>query len=84
MRAIVTLSSKGQLVIPAAMRDAMGLKAGDRVHALLENDGTTITLRRFPTREEVDDIARAVVERAGVPPLMDVDEYYQTNREPRR
>lgn len=79
----MTLSSKGQLVIPAAMRDAMGIKAGDRLDAKLDPDGKTLTIRRVPTLEEIAEISRAAVRRAGVEPLVNVDEYYQANREPR-
>ncbi|MDP3208963.1 MAG: AbrB/MazE/SpoVT family DNA-binding domain-containing protein [Rhodoglobus sp.] len=83
MRAFMTLSSKGQLVIPAAMRDAIGLKAGDRLDASLNDDGKTITIRRVPTLDEVVEVASALARRAGVDPLLNVDEYYQANREPR-
>lgn len=79
----MTLSSKGQVVIPAAMREAMGLKAGDRLSASLDDDGATITIRRVPTLDEVVEVATALAKRAGVEPLTSVDEYYQTNREPR-
>ncbi len=83
MRALVTLSSKGQLVIPAAMRDAMGIKAGDRLDATLGDDGTTLSIRRVPTPDEIVEIASALARRAGVAPLTNVDEYYQSQREPR-
>ena len=52
----MTLSSKGQLVIPAAMRDAMGIKAGDRLDAKLDPDGKTLTIRRVLTLEEIAEI----------------------------
>ncbi len=79
----MTLSSKGQLGSPAAMRDAMGIKAGDRLDAKLDADGKTLTIRRVPTLEEIAEISRAAVLRAGVEPLLNVDEYYQAHREPR-
>lgn len=34
---ITTVSTKGQLVIPARMRDALGIEAGDRVALTLEH-----------------------------------------------
>ena len=37
--ALLTLSSKGQLVIPARLRQLLGLRAGDRLALSLEPDG---------------------------------------------
>ena len=37
--ALLTLSSKGQLVIPARLRQLLGLRAGDRLALTLESDG---------------------------------------------
>ena len=39
MDALLTLSSKGQLVIPARLRKLLGLRAGDRLALSLEPDG---------------------------------------------
>jgi len=39
MDALLTLSSKGQLVIPARLRQLLGLRAGDRLVLNLEPDG---------------------------------------------
>lgn len=39
MDALLTLSSKGQLVIPARMRQLLGLRTGDRLALSLEPDG---------------------------------------------
>jgi AbrB family looped-hinge helix DNA binding protein len=39
MDAMLTLSSKGQLVIPARLRQLLGLRAGDRLALSLEPDG---------------------------------------------
>ena len=40
----ITLSSKGQIVIPADLRQALGLEPGDRL--LIRQDGQTLTLER--------------------------------------
>jgi AbrB family looped-hinge helix DNA binding protein len=37
--ALLTLSSKGQLVIPARLRQLLGLNPGDRLELTLEPDG---------------------------------------------
>lgn len=34
---LTRLSSKGQLVIPKPMREALGLRSGDQVHLMLEH-----------------------------------------------
>ena len=39
MDALLTLSSKGQLVIPARLRKLLGLRPGDRLSLSLEPDG---------------------------------------------
>lgn len=39
MDALLTLSSKGQLVIPARIRELLGLRPGDRLALTLEADG---------------------------------------------
>jgi AbrB family looped-hinge helix DNA binding protein len=36
---IVTVSEKGQLVIPAAMRTLLGISAGTRIELSVERDG---------------------------------------------
>ena len=49
MEAILTLSSKGQLVIPARLRELLGLKPGDRLALSLEPDG--LHLKPHPVRQ---------------------------------
>lgn len=39
MDALLTLSSKGQLVIPARLRQLLGLNPGDRLELSLQADG---------------------------------------------
>ena len=48
MDALLTLSSKGQLVIPARLRQLLGLQPGDRLELSLEADG----LRLVPDNSE--------------------------------
>lgn len=40
----ITLSAKGQIVIPADLREALGLEAGDRL--IIRQDGHVLTLER--------------------------------------
>lgn len=70
MRALATLSSKGQVTIPQEVRQRLGLKQGDQVAFVVENGVTVIRpargesnpfesyagiLGEFNTREEVND-----------------------------
>jgi antitoxin PrlF len=43
MDALLTLSSKGQLVIPARVRKLLGLQPGDRLALSIEADGLRLT-----------------------------------------
>jgi AbrB family looped-hinge helix DNA binding protein len=46
---VATLTSKGQVTIPAAVRQRLGLKTGDRVDFVLAPDGkVTLTPQRTP------------------------------------
>ncbi len=43
-----TISSKGQITVPLEIRNRLGLKPGDRVEFVSENDRTTIRPARGP------------------------------------
>jgi antitoxin PrlF len=43
-----TISSKGQITVPREIRNRLGLKEGDRVEFVVENDRTTIRPARAP------------------------------------
>ncbi len=42
--AVATLTSKGQTTIPKEIRDRLGLKPGDKLRFLLEEDGRVVIL----------------------------------------
>ncbi len=67
MDALITLSSKGQLVIPARLRQLLGLQPGDRLALSLEADG----LRLVPQNRDRTCSAHALIGCAGYqgPPL---------------
>jgi AbrB family looped-hinge helix DNA binding protein len=49
-----TITSKGQLTIPKAVRDQLGLQSGDRVEFRVEADGTA---RMLPISLRASDVA---------------------------
>ncbi len=56
-----TVTSKGQITIPKAVRDQMGLKAGDKLEFHTEKSGLTSIRRARPTEnpfEKIRGIAR--------------------------
>jgi len=61
MDALLTLSSKGQLVIPARLRQLLGLQPGDRLALILEADG----LHLVPQDPHKTRSARALIGCAG-------------------
>jgi antitoxin PrlF len=46
-KANVTLSSKGQLTLPASLRRLWDLKAGDRINLEFGNDGRAVMTKRI-------------------------------------
>ena len=46
--AIVTISSKGQLVIPAKIRKALGIKSNSRMRVSLSDDKMKLLLEPLP------------------------------------
>lgn len=52
MKQTAKLSSKYQASIPSAVREALGLHPGDRL-VFEVDDQRTVTLRRYPTLDEV-------------------------------
>lgn len=78
MRSLLTLSSKGQLTLPAAFRKQLGLRQGDRLEATVSEDGDRITIVRVGGIEELSSrISGYAVDRE---PVEHVDEYYQRHR----
>jgi AbrB family looped-hinge helix DNA binding protein len=70
MNAVTRLSSKGQIVIPKATRERLGLRAGQSLEVVETPDG--ILLRRVPTRgslplEEAIQRIREIIRYDGPP-----------------
>ena len=60
-----TVTSKGQLTLPKAIRDLLRLAAGDRVDFIVKDDGTVV-LR--PATVDVREL-KGLLHRKGLTPL---------------
>ncbi|WP_308466430.1 AbrB/MazE/SpoVT family DNA-binding domain-containing protein [Rathayibacter soli] len=78
MKAIVTLSSKGQLTLPAAIRHALGLSQGDRLEVTVDAGEGSVKISPLATIEELS--AHITGYAAQREPVTDVDAYYQAHR----
>lgn len=78
MTQTVRLSSKGQLTLPAAVRDELGLRQGDYLSVGTQNG--QITLTKAMTLDEITALAMSWI-APGTPPVKDVDAYYQAHRQ---
>ena len=48
---VVTLSTKGQVVLPREVRQAMGLQKGDKLSVILEGDHLILSPMAFPREQ---------------------------------
>jgi AbrB family looped-hinge helix DNA binding protein len=53
VKQIAKLSSKYQASIPSGVRQALGLSPGDRIVFEVEDGVSAVTLRRYPSLDEV-------------------------------
>jgi len=60
-----TLTSKGQLTLPKAIRDVLRLGAGDRVDFVLQDDGTVLLRAATADVREL----KGLLHRKGIKPL---------------
>ena len=60
-----TVTSKGQLTLPKAIRDLLRLGAGDRVDFIVKDDGTVVV---SPATVDVRDL-KGLLHRKGLTPL---------------
>lgn len=49
----LTLSSVGQITIPRSVRELLGLKKGTKLNIEVDQEKSTITLKRQKTHEEI-------------------------------
>ncbi|MFC5931257.1 AbrB/MazE/SpoVT family DNA-binding domain-containing protein [Cryobacterium melibiosiphilum] len=78
MKSVVTLSSKGQLTLPTAIRKALGLERGDRLEVWIDESNGTITVSPV---EDIEALSLRVSGYAAIiEPVTDVDAYFQAHR----
>ncbi|MCL2525926.1 MAG: AbrB/MazE/SpoVT family DNA-binding domain-containing protein [Coriobacteriia bacterium] len=77
----LTLSNKGQLVIPAAWRKKLEIKPGDQVVARLDEGSNEITIKRADTFDEALELISSW-KKPGIEPLTDTRALFN-QREPR-
>jgi antitoxin PrlF len=63
---IGTLTSKGQITIPSAMREQLRLKTGDRIEFRIEPDGT---INMVPLARRVTDVIGMLSKHARKTPV---------------
>lgn len=84
--ATLLVSSKGQIVLPAALRRRLGMGAGARLEAVEEADGLKLRVVRAVAAAPVENLAGMLTARArGVPrSLEDFDPASLAARQPER
>lgn len=78
MKSTVTLSSKGQLTLPASVRALLGLRQGDRLEVSVNEANGSITIAPVMDIEELTTLVSGYARKGS--PVTDVDDYYQQNR----
>jgi AbrB family looped-hinge helix DNA binding protein len=77
----VTLSSRGQIVVPSLFRKKLGLREGDQIAVELDEGSQELTLKRVESIDEMSARFNSWI-KSGTPPLMDTRALYRT-RKPR-
>jgi len=72
-----TISSKGQITVPREIRNRLGLKEGDRVEFVVENDRTTIR----PARARENPFTKYVGALPAFSGVHEVNAWVQTLRD---
>ena len=82
---VATMSSKGQIVIPAQLRREAELRAGDKVVIDFDEATRELRLRKAESvTQQIDTISAQVASwiKPGTPPMADPRTFYRT-REPK-
>ncbi len=57
---VITMSSKGQIVLPAEIRQKLGLKAGSKLAVYADEDAIVLKPVRLPEEEEFEEMLRKI------------------------
>jgi bifunctional DNA-binding transcriptional regulator/antitoxin component of YhaV-PrlF toxin-antitoxin module len=81
MDTTITVTSKGQTTLPVAIRRRLGLaNTGGVLNAHLDESSGELILTKPPNITELSERISGHI-KAGTPPLLDADEFYQSQRE---
>ncbi|MFZ1258333.1 MAG: AbrB/MazE/SpoVT family DNA-binding domain-containing protein [Candidatus Saccharimonas sp.] len=75
----VTITSQGQITLPASVRRALGLKASDKLDVSINYETGKVELGKQRSIAELSASLTALIPK-GVTPVTNVDEYYQAHR----
>ena len=70
-----TVTSKGQITLPKDIRDRLGLKHGDRVRFIVEDDGR---VRLLPAKRDVSELFGILPKPERALSVEEMDEIVQT------
>lgn len=75
----ITLTSKGQVTLPAEVRRMLRLKESAKLVVTIDPESRSITLSKPMSVDELAQLTHALP-RKKTKPVMDVDAYYQKHR----
>lgn len=75
----ITISSKGQVTIPAKARKELNLKDGDTLLVNVNPETRSLNMRKPTDLDELTKKAQSYI-KPGTRPVIDVDAYYQKYR----
>ncbi|PJE65452.1 AbrB family transcriptional regulator [Candidatus Saccharibacteria bacterium CG10_big_fil_rev_8_21_14_0_10_47_8] len=76
----ISLTSKGQVTLPAEYRKSLNLKKGDRLDVYFNERLGSLTLKKPATIEELSARISSYVKNAPKP-VLNVGQYYQENKD---
>lgn len=80
---IVTITSQGQITLPASVRRALNLKASDTLELTFNSETRRISMEKQMTLDEFEVYSKETTKKIDpkIKPVENVDEYYQAYRQ---